>query len=487
MGRTTRLGREDDYDGRISSATSLDRRSKRFISTRATFISIFATVIAATSLSFTLWHRRTQSLSMIPFLPERRPLNGFSALPNSMPPSRSRGPAEKELKSPVEEEPYRRNRGFDRRGVPEAMTTVRQDWTVVVNNFLDSSRPEMFSARKIREHYYTDINNVQNTCMLVCIRNGNVTFTENFSQKRHGRAESAKYIIRRIVKKKGTSMLGATFLVMLSDGHRPLVPTFGSARHWRSWNMMVPVPLGNSRGRNVEWGTPFEGWDSYIDGTVTNSHKNYTWTEKRERAVFRGSLCMQKYTLGSCNEENNGQCFRASNWSEVNRGKLYVMTREEPELFDVQFTQLKRKRDSPKSQFDNVPQTVPGMKFQDFQSFKYIINVGSNQDWAERLRSLLFMNSAVIVHQAETQEFFTPILQPWVHFIPTDLHFADLVTNVKWAREHDQFVQQIVRNQNAFADRYITERSMQQYWEVALQEFSVRQAIAAGANSGSKY
>lgn len=455
-----------------------------------------------------------------------------------MPPSRSRGPAEKELKSPVEEEPYRRNRGFDRRGVPEAMTTVRQDWTVVVNNFLDSSRPEMFSARKIREHYYTDINNVQNTCMLVCIRNGNVTFTENFSQKRHGRAESAKYIIRRIVKKKGTSMLGATFLVMLSDGHRPLVPTFGSARHWRSWNMMVPVPLGNSRGRNVEWGTPFEGWDSYIDGTVTNSHKKYTWTEKRERAVFRGSLCMQKYTLGSCNEENNGQCFRASNWSEVNRGKLYVMTREEPELFDVQFTQLKRKRDSPKSQFDNAPQTVPGMKFQDFQSFKYIINVGSNQgtfdgvllatshfwrlmarlvafksndfcvflvpmvgflvnvlnwsvgmvvDWAERLRSLLFMNSAVIVHQAETQEFFTPILQPWVHFIPTDLHFADLVTNVKWAREHDQFVQQIVRNQNAFADRYITERSMQQYWEVALQEFSVRQAIAAGANSGSKY
>lgn len=97
------------------------------------------------------------------------------------------------------------------------------------------------------------------------------------------------------------------------------------------------------------------------------------------------------------------------------------------------------------------------------------------------------MNSAIVIHQAETQEFFTPLLEPWIHYIPTDLHFTDLVKNIKWARDHDQFVQQIVRNQNAFADRYITERSMQQYWEVALQEFSIRQIAAGGFNSGSKY
>lgn len=100
-------------------------------------------------------------------------------------------------------------------------------------------------------------------------------------------------------------------------------------------------------------------------------------------------------------------------------------------------------------------------------------------DWAERLRSLLFMNSAVINHVAETQEFFTPLLKPWVHFIPTDIHFDNLVKNVKWARANDRFVQQIVRNQNAFAERYISERAMQQYWEVMLEEFSIRQALAA--------
>lgn len=97
------------------------------------------------------------------------------------------------------------------------------------------------------------------------------------------------------------------------------------------------------------------------------------------------------------------------------------------------------------------------------------------------------MNSVLIVHQAESQEFFTPLMKPWVHFIPTNLLMDDLVRNVQWARENDQYAQQIVRNQNAFADRYITERSMQQYWEVGLEEFSARQRKAAGEGSGSEH
>lgn len=94
------------------------------------------------------------------------------------------------------------------------------------------------------------------------------------------------------------------------------------------------------------------------------------------------------------------------------------------------------------------------------------------------------MKSAVINHKAESQEFFTPLLKPWVHFIPTSLHFEDVVKNVQWAKENDLFVQQIVRNQNAFADRYISERAMQQYWEVLIEEFSSRQALAAAEAHG---
>lgn len=381
MSRIGRAHRDDDSECQSPCVERSDaKRFRRTFSTRSSFISIFATVIAASSLTFTLWHRHSSHLNLFPFTAEARSLNGLSSEHSEAfsDPTKPMAEVKKKQQEP-KEEPQRRTRNLDRTGVPEAMTTIRQDWSVVINNFMDTANIEMFSARKIREHFYSDVNNIQSTCLLVSIKNGNVTFTEKFSPKRHSRAASAKYIIEHIVKKKGSSLHGATFLVMLSDGHRPFIPTFGSARHWQSWNMMIPVPLGNSRGANIEWGTPLQGWDSYIDATITNGHKNYSWTSKREKAVFRGSLGMQKYTLGSCNEENGGKCVRATRWSQVNRGALYVKTQKEPELFDIAFSQHKLKVDSPPKQFEGAPPPSQTIKFQDFQKFKYILNVGSNQ------------------------------------------------------------------------------------------------------------
>lgn len=270
-------------------------------------------------------------------------------------------------------------RSFDLRGVQEHLTTIRQDWKIVVNNFMDDTDVSRYSARKIREHFHTDINSVQSTCILVTIRDGNVTFSQKFDDKRHSRTSSLKYILQKIVKEKGKSLAGATFMVMMSDGHRPLVPTFGSARHWKTWKMMIPVPLGNSRGGKAEWGTPFQGWDSYIDRTIVATHGNYSWNYKSEKAVFRGSLSMQKYILGSCNEENSGHCERAKRWNQVNRGVLYEICKEEPDLFDIGFTQHKRKADGPAEQLENAPAIVTPMKFHDFQNYKYVLNVGNNQ------------------------------------------------------------------------------------------------------------
>lgn len=284
-----------------------------------------------------------------------------------------------EALTPSSTPPEIHKRYLDRNGVPEALTTIRQDWRVVLNNFLDDTEVEMFSARLIREHFHSDINNVQNTCMLVTIKNGNVTFQEKYRPNQHSRASSVKYILRKIVREKGRSLAGATFMVMMSDGHRPRVPTFGSGRHWKSWKMLTPVPLGNSRGTNVEWGTPFEGWNSYIDNTIVSTHANYSWGDKFEKALFRGTLSMQKYKLGSCNEENGGRCVRAEKWSEINRGVLYQKAMVEPDLFDIVFTQHKKKADGPANCFDGAPPVGESMKFADFQKYKYIINVGNNQ------------------------------------------------------------------------------------------------------------
>lgn len=485
-GRATKSedGREEGREGR---ATSSGKRGKTGSARRTTHVSLLTSIIVCCALMMTALKRHTRgSTPRFPVteLRTERLLSfpsKLAATVNVMPSTFSISGRTKTV------QPDMHRRKLDLNGVPEALTTIRQDWKVVLNNFLDDTEHvEMFSARKIREHFHADINNVQNTCMLVTIKNGNVTFQEKYRPNQHSRASSAKYVLRKIVKEKGASVGDSTFMVMMSDGHRPLVPTFGSARHWKSWKMLTPVPLGNSRGTKAEWGTPFEGWNSYIDNTIVSKHVNYSWGEKFEKALFRGSLSMQKYKLGSCNEENRGRCERAQKWSEINRGVLYTRAQENADLFDIAFTQHKKKEDGPANCFDGAPPVGLSMSFANFQRYKYIINVGNNQDWAERLRSLLYMNSIVIVHQAETQEFFTPLMKPWMHFIPTNLLMDDLVSNVQWARENDEHAQQIVRNQNAFADRYITERSMQQYWEVALEEFGARQRKADGDRNGDE-
>lgn len=321
----------------------------------------------------------------------RAALEKFSAAPSTFESRVGLEDSENEEISVVEEEeetvsePKRKqpvkapSRILDRRGVKEYLTTVRQDWQNVVNDFLDTASNDAFSAQRIREHFEKDINNVKNTCMLVTIRNGNVTFAEEYPELQHGRAPSVKYILGKIVREKGMSLAGATFLVMLSDGHRPHVVTFGSARHWKAWKHMVPVPLGNERGWKEGWGTPLDGWDAYVDRNLLSSHGNYSWEEKIEKAVFRGSLTMHSYKLGSCNEENKGACERATKWNEVNRGVVYEKTMEHPELFDVAFVALKRKMQAPKDQFLGAPKTVPPMRFQDYQQYKYLLNVGNNQ------------------------------------------------------------------------------------------------------------
>lgn len=360
---------------------------------------------------------------------------------------------------------------------------LRPTWIRVISGFMKDMPISSFSSEDIVTHYNMNANNVQNNCVLVRIQDGRATFEKKFSNTKHGRYSSVVYMIESILSEESHGIPDMTFLVMLNDGHQALVPTFGAARHWDSWVYQIPAPMGNTRGESEGWGTPLQGWDRYIAETVKNRHIDYPWDTKIKRAVFRGALQMQTYKLGSCNVENQGKCTIAKRWSDVNRGAMYKRAQSRPDLFDITFTKHRTRDSAGLNQMKGAPRVGESIDFSDLQKFKYVLNVGSNQDWAERLRSLLFMNSAVVLHMAEAKEFFTPLLEPWKHIIPANLMFTDLVRNVKWAVGHDKDVRKIVQNMNKFADFYVNERSMKLYWRLALFEYSTRQQLAAASGS----
>mmetsp|Transcript_6384 Transcript_6384/g.16639 ORF Transcript_6384/g.16639 Transcript_6384/m.16639 type:complete len:510 (-) Transcript_6384:487-2016(-) len=338
-----------------------------------------------------------------------------------------------------------------------------KEFEPLVDDFLAGFNSKNTHPDIIRKFYPGKLATV---CVLVEIKAGEFNITRTFSPTKHGRYLSFEALTKAMETKYGANLPDATFMVMLNDGFRPNVPLFGAAKMWPDWFNFAPIPLGNSRGMAEGFGTAFSGWDHYVNKTYWASHERYPWDRKIPKALFRGNFAFQTHTLGSCNKR---ACARATDWKTVNRGTMYTVANTRKDLFDVGFT---KKGGGNKGDISEVPVGASVVRFLDHQMFKYLLNVGANQDWAERLRNFLFMNSAIIRHEAYCREWFYPLLKPFVHYIPTDIMFDDLIERVEWANSHDDEVKKIVKNANDFAREYLSQEAMMEYFFVLLQKYA---------------
>lgn len=339
---------------------------------------------------------------------------------------------------------------------------------VIETFFVNASRfgvPEQLHAR-------ADQDIAANTMLVEINDNNELTFVHSWESgaMKHSRYASFVGLMEALVGKY--KLPRVSFNVVLNDGSDMKLAVFSAARHTRGWMRVIPFPVGNSRGVNQGFGLNFTGWDKYANEWYVSKHEMYPWSEKEPLAVFRGNFPMSSSAqiMGSCYT----QCRKTSNWRKTTRGALYLTTQDHPDLFDVKFTSKAKM-----AEVDEIPvNTLSKMPLHEMMRYKYVLNVGANADWAERLRNLLFLNSAVLRHEVGTQEWFYPLLKPFVHYIPFHVSMRDLVEVVRWARAHDDLVQQIVRNANAFAQNVLCEEAMLEYAKLAIEAFATKQRLA---------
>lgn len=313
-----------------------------------------------------------------------------------------------------------------------------------------------------------------------------MTFHHTFPSSRHGRFPSLVAVLRRAVVEAaaaGSPLPNATFLVIVNDGSHPAAAAFGPARHWRSWTRLIPAPLGNSRGAGAGYGTEFSGWDAHVARDLVPSRAAYPWEGKIPRVLFRGNLAMQTHALGTCNV---GRCARATSWRDVARGAAWTAARGHPDVLDVGFTGSSAGRSGLPAALAGAPPAVAPVPFLEQQAWRALLVVGSNQDWAERVRPLLFLGSVLLLHGAETVEWFTPLLRPWVHYVPVGLHFGDLAAAARWAVAPDGGGRAMVDRMNALAGGVLTEAVMVDYWAEAVRLYAARQAAADAAEAAAR-
>lgn len=123
--------------------------------------------------------------------------------------------------------------------------------------------------------------------------------------------------------------------------------------------------------------------------------------------------------------------------------------------------------------------TKPKMQLADqIRQFKYIINADGHCA-ALRMRQLLASDSAVFWVETNQIEWFYPLLQPFVHYIPVrhldyepDDPLHDIVTKIEWAERNPSKVAAIVRNANKFATTHLSEHAITCYSIQLLDEYA---------------
>jgi hypothetical protein len=308
------------------------------------------------------------------------------------------------------------------------------------------------------EKYWKD-EEIREISAKITIKNGVLDFDAPYGHK-HGRFSDLKYVLIQANRKY--KLPDCEFIVFLNDCYASKCPAFSIIKGLRSHAYNVPFPMGNIRGQREGCGTPIMGWDEYVQNTIVNTKHKYPWAKKENRAVFRGRFEYQTWKLGEYGKA------KTETWTEVNRGYLCNICKNNKNLFDVGIHLMgyeKRGEDIPL--VDSIP-------FVDQQKYKYIISVGTNANWAERIRSHLFTGSVLVKHEAECQEWFYSLMKPWEHYIPFELMMDDLEKNIKWANEHDAECQKIVQNANSFAEKYLNEDAMILFASILIKEYSQR-------------
>ncbi len=345
---------------------------------------------------------------------------------------------------------------------------LREEMIALVDGFFETYRHHQVLSEEALRLEYCREGHQKKYLMLVRIIN-NQPFIEGHELEKRVRTQAVIELVQKLVTIYQFD--DTEFLVNLGDGNEAQFPIFGVIRPQASRpGGLIPFPVGNHRGYKEGWATPVVGWEDYAKKNIMTIGQNYPWDQKISKGVWRGAFKMMTWAAGKFNH------VRSVSWGDSARGRLMTTAKGRPDLFDVGFSSILDKFHNPNIPIpDEVYQevgTVPPIPFAEQQRYKYIIEAGNVNDWSERIRCQMCMNSVSILQTRDAVEFYTPLLKPFVHYIPTAGDFSDLVERIEWARAHDEEARQIVYNANQFAAAYLSEDAMYEYAYHAIKAYT---------------
>lgn len=261
---------------------------------------------------------------------------------------------------------------------------------------------------------------------------------------------------RTLHRYPGLKGLSSEFYVNVADGPRVTVdsasaeyaalPLFSLRTSQGHIDIPVPDP--------VEHGSPVTG-AGYVLPV-----RGPRWVKRSPRLVFRGtSSC-----LASMHDDN---------WHLSPRVRVAAISTRFPSLIDAGVSKwIKLSRNTTVADITasaNIT-TKKEMSLGDQLRFKFLLDVDGGLG-SSRKRWMLLSGSTPFFQASTVYQWYEPLLVPWVHFVPVDKWFRNLVQHILWARNNDRKARKIARNAQDFAHRFLSDEAILEYTAVLLGRY----------------
>jgi len=204
---------------------------------------------------------------------------------------------------------------------------------------------------------------------------------------------------------------------------------------------------------------PYPQWFDERDGPLLNVDRRVSeyvaharsidWAQRASVAVFRGVMSHMT-TIRGLPGDPFSLWLDLDTWPNYARGKLLSLRQEANASAYLNVYVDAGTAD--KIGIKHWGQTIAGLKVDEpkhmsmldqARRFKYSIYAEGSCGWADRLKWLLALGLVPFLQETRCVEWYTLMLEPWVHYIPVDGQLKNLTAAIRWARENDEAVRQM--------------------------------------------
>lgn len=137
-------------------------------------------------------------------------------------------------------------------------------------------------------------------------------------------------------------------------------------------------------------------------------------------------------------------------WTVNARAKLVLKAKDldDPSILDAKLTKVNHLPEIQQKMLHEKGLVAPYTDFYDFLKYKYLIDADGYYCAWRSLFLKLASRSLVIKVASDLEQWYFPLLEPWVHYVPLRSDSSDVCEVFSWVESHPEEVQQIIHNAN---------------------------------------